>query len=277
MMLKEGERNEKVSIQRQPDSGNIEASRVWCACCRSVSRTWHEQRPAVKRIAVSQSNYIPWKGYFDMIADVDEFVLYDDAQFTRRDWRNRNKIKTPQGLQWLSVPVKVKGKYTQTIKDTALDGNRWSASHWTAITLNYRRAPFFDEIATWLEPLYLEEVYTDISTLNRRFIESICNYMGISTRLTSSSDYELLDGKSERLAGICAQTGASVYVSGPAAKDYLDEAHFEHRGISVRWHEYGEYPEYAQLWGDFEHHVSIIDALFNCGSDVSKFLGVKRR
>src|SRR3990172_2397370 len=100
---------------------------------------------STKKIAIVQSNYIPWKGYFDMIAAVDEFILYDDMQYTRRDWRNRNQIKTPQGQQWLTVPVKVKGKYLQTIRETEINGTDWAEAHWTGIAQNYRRAPHFEE------------------------------------------------------------------------------------------------------------------------------------
>lgn len=100
----------------------------------------------MKKVAIVQSNYIPWKGYFDMIAAVDEFILYDDMQYTRRDWRNRNQIKTPQGVQWLTVPVQVKGKYHQKIRDTEIDGSDW------ALAQNYRRAPHFEEVAAAFEP-----------------------------------------------------------------------------------------------------------------------------
>jgi len=109
----------------------------------------------MKKIAISQSNYIPWKGYFDMIAAVDEFILYDDMQYTRRDWRNRNQIKTPQGVHWLTVPVLVKGKYYQKIKDTQIDGADWALVHWKSLIQNYRATPHFNDIAAWLEPLYL--------------------------------------------------------------------------------------------------------------------------
>jgi hypothetical protein len=144
---------------------------------------------SMKKIAITQSNYIPWKGYFDLIAAVDEFILYDDMQYTRRDWRNRNQIKTLQGVQWLTVPVLVKGRYHQKIRQTEIDGTDWAASHWKALVQNYRRAPHFSEIASWLEPLYLEQNFTHISQLNRRFIEAICNYLAIKTVITSSWDY----------------------------------------------------------------------------------------
>lgn len=127
----------------------------------------------MKKVAILQSNYIPWKGYFDMIAAVDEFILYDDMQYTRRDWRNRNQIKTPQGVQWLTVPVKVKGKYHQTIRETEIDATNWAAAHWKTLTQNYRRAPYFTEIAAWLEPLYTECSYTHLSQLNRCLLEAV--------------------------------------------------------------------------------------------------------
>src|SRR5262245_40296687 len=160
-----------------------------------------------KRVAIVQSNYIPWKGYFDMIAAVDEFILLDDVQYTRRDWRNRNQIKTASGPQWLTVPVEVKGKYSQKIRDTEIHGTEWAASHWKTLYQNYRRAECFAEVAAWVEPLYLGETYSHLSRLNRRFIEAICGYLEIQTRITDSSDYRLPEGKTERLASLCEQAG----------------------------------------------------------------------
>jgi hypothetical protein len=227
----------------------------------------------MKKIAIVQSNYIPWKGYFDLIALVDEFVLFDDMQYTRRDWRNRNQIKTPQGVQWLTVPVVVKGKYTQKIKDTEIDGPDWAALHWKAFEQNYRRAPHFDQIASWLAPLYLtSEIPTRLSVLNRRLIEAVCAYLGISTRITSSSDYILSEGKTERLADICVQAGADEYFSGPAARDYVDEAVFKDRKVALRWFDYSGYPSYSQLWGEFTHGVTVLDLLFNCGDESAGFM-----
>jgi WbqC-like protein family len=226
----------------------------------------------IKKIAILQSNYIPWKGYFDMIAAVDEFILYDDMQFTRRDWRNRNQIKTPQGVQWLTVPVQVKGKYDQKIKDTEIDGMEWALSHWKSLAQNYRRAPYFNEVAAIIEPLYLEQTYTHISQLNRRFIEAICSYLDIKTVIKNSWDYNLLDGKTERLADLCVQAGGSEYISGPAAKDYVVESVFEELDIKLTWFDYSGYSEYPQLWGEFTHGVSILDLLFNCGKDARSYM-----
>ncbi|CAM5188627.1 putative protein [Castellaniella defragrans] len=133
----------------------------------------------MKKVAILQSNYIPWKGYFDLIAHVDEFILYDDVQFTKNDWRNRNRIKTPQGVQWLSIPVGQ--NINRRIRDVAIDA-RWQPVHWKTLAQNYRRAPHFTEIAEILEPLYSESAYQSLSQVNRRFIEAICGYLSIGRR-----------------------------------------------------------------------------------------------
>lgn len=226
----------------------------------------------MKKIAILQSNYIPWKGYFDMIAAVDEFILYDDMQYTRRDWRNRNQIKTPQGVQWLTVPVQVKGRYHQKICETEINGTGWAAAHWKVLVHNYRRASHFGEIASWLEPLYLGETFTHLSQLNRRFIEAICTYLDIKTNITNSWDYTLQEGKTERLADLCVQAGGTEYISGPAAQDYINEKIFIDLGIKLIWFDYAGFSEYPQLWGDFTHGVSILDLLFNCGKDAPRYM-----
>jgi len=225
-----------------------------------------------KKIAILQSNYIPWKGYFDMIAAVDEFILYDDMQYTRRDWRNRNQIKTPRGVTWLTVPVRVKGKYYQKIKETEIDGMEWATVHWNALVQNYRKTPNFEEVAAWLKPLYTEKSYTHLSLLNRTLIEAVCNYLGIKTLISNSSDYNLVDGKTERLVDICEQAGGTEYLSGPAAKDYVGENIFCSRGVKLTWFDYAGYSEYPQLWGEFVHGVTILDLLFNCGKESHRFM-----
>lgn len=234
-------------------------------CTGSVSRT-------VKKIAILQSNYIPWKGYFDLIAAVDEFVLFDDMQYTRRDWRNRNRIKTPQGLQWLTVPVKVKGRYLQAIKHTEIDGEAWACEHWKCLKANYSRAPHADHVFGGLEALYLGAKYDTVSHLNRVFIEWICRYLGIETKISSSSQYLLVDGKTERLVSICQQAGADEYISGPAAKDYINTDLFSAAEINLNFFDYSGYAPYRQLWGDFEHGVTVLDLLFNCGPDSVNYM-----
>jgi hypothetical protein len=226
----------------------------------------------LKRVAILQSNYIPWKGYFDLISYVDEFIIYDDMQFTKRDWRNRNKIKTPTGLQWLSVPVLSKGKFHQKINETRINGNQWQKDHWHTLTKNYSRARFFDEISNWLKPLYIERDYSLLSDLNRTFMDTICAFLKIKTTISSSTDYELAGDKTEMLANLCKQAGTSEYISGPAAKDYIDKGVFKSLGIQLTWFDYSGYKPYDQLWGSFCHDVSILDLLFNCGKDAYRYL-----
>lgn len=228
-----------------------------------------------RRVAIVQSNYIPWKGYFDLIAAVDEFILFDDAQFTKNDWRNRNRIKTPSGLQWLTVPVG--GDIRRRIRDVELPRSNWRDLHWKALWGNYRRAPHFREVAGLIEPVYRSGQHATLSALNRELIELVCGYLGIATQITNSWDYRLLEGKSERLADLCVQAGASEYVSGPAARSYLDESLFIDRGVTVTWFDYGGYPEYPQLWAGFYHEVSILDLLFNCGQDSHRYMKYVRQ
>jgi hypothetical protein len=231
----------------------------------------------LKRVAIVQSNYIPWRGYFDLIAFVDEFIIYDDMQYTKNDWRNRNRIKTRQGLQWITVPVLAKGRFGQKIHETPIDGTHWANKHWRTLEFNYSAASHFAEIAGWLAPIYLEERHVNLSQLNRRLLEEICGYLGIVTRLTNSWDYELAGGKTERVANLCRQAGATEYVSGPSARSYIDERVFDELGIRITWFDYEGYRDYTQLWGPFEPAVSILDLLFNVGAEAPDYLRYGRR
>lgn len=228
----------------------------------------------MKRVAIIQSNYIPWKGYFDIIASVDNFVLYDTVQFTKNDWRNRNKIKTPQGVQWLTVPVGQ--SINRRICDVVLSDSHWQVRHWKTLESNYRRALHFLEIAQLISPVYLQRYHGTLSSLNRELIFLVCEYLGIETKIINSSDFELQGGQNERLLNICFQLGATEYISGPSAKGYLNEQIFNKNGIKVRWFDYSKYPEYPQLWGEFIHEVTILDLLFNCGPYSKKYMKFKR-
>lgn len=226
-----------------------------------------------KRIAISQSNYVPWKGYFDLIQSVDQFVLYDEVQYTRRDWRNRNRIRTPQGLSWLTIPVLVKGKYVQTIEDTAVSDPTWSKRHWASICHSYSRGQYFDEYSKPLRT-YLEGSTPDrLSQINRDLLEIVMGILRITTPLTWSSEFPVVSaGKSARLVSICQATEATTYVSGPAARGYLDVSLFEKDGIAVEWFNYDGYPEYQQLHSPFVHEVSIIDLVLNTGPEARDYL-----
>lgn len=234
---------------------------------------WFREVFFVKKVAILQSNYIPWKGYFDMIRMVDEFILYDDMQYTRRDWRNRNKIKTANGLQWLTIPVESKGNFYQKINETKVSGHDWIDKHWHAITLNYAHAPAFKEYGPQIQEIYEKcrnEEY--LSRINYLFLTEICRMLGIATKITWSSDYQLVDGKTERLVGLVRDSGGTEYLSGPAAQDYIAEDCFRDAGIKLTWMDYSDYPEYPQLFGEFEHNVSILDLLFNMGDQAVQYM-----
>lgn len=232
-------------------------------------------RPAArsgKRIAIVQSSYIPWKGYFDLMNSVDEFVLFDDVQYTRRDWRNRNRIKTPAGPAWLSIPVSSKGQFEAPIKDIRVDDRTWAGRHWRTIRANYARAPHFGSYSAVLEPLYLACDESHLSGINRRFLAAICEILGIRTRLSWSWEYDIIDGKTERLVSICRQAGASAYFSGPSAASYIDARQFQDAGIDLIYFDYAGYPAYRQLFPPFDHHVSVLDLILNEGPEARRFM-----
>jgi len=224
------------------------------------------------RIAILQSSYIPWKGYFDLIRSVDEFVLFDDVQYTRRDWRNRNRIKTPHGPQWLTIPVNSKGHYLDPIKTITVSDPSWPARHWRAIAASYARAPYFTCFADRFERLYGDCRDTHLSAINYRWISALCDLLGIRTRLSWSMDYELAAGKTERLVGVCRQAGADTYISGPGARAYIDPALFEAANVKLVYFDYSGYPEYPQLYPPFDHHVTVLDLIFNVGPDATRYM-----
>jgi hypothetical protein len=225
-----------------------------------------------KRIAIVQSCYIPWKGYFDLIRHVDEFILFDDVQFTKRDWRSRNRIKTGHGGMWLTVPVSTKGKYYQAIKDTEVSDPGWFHDHWRTIESHYAKAPFFRAYKAELEDLYRGCTDSHLSQINRRLTEGLCRMLGITTKLSWSMDYTVVDGKTERLVSLCRQAGATEYLSGPAARDYIDPALFAAENVALRFFDYTGYPEYPQLYPPFDHYVSAIDLIVHTGPDAHRYL-----
>jgi len=227
----------------------------------------------MKKVAIVQSSYIPWKGFFDMVNYVDELVLYDDVQYTVRDWRNRNKIKTAKGLHWLSIPVKVKGKRDQKIKDVEIcEDTPWTKKHWNTLQHSYRRAPFFEQYRDYFENLYNRCNNKYLSEVNYEFIKGICEILEINTKITWSMDYQLIGDKTSRLVEICKQAQATKYVSGPKAKNYLDEECFKRESIEVEYMDYSGYPEYSQLYPPFRHDVSILDLIFHEGSKAKNHL-----
>jgi len=202
----------------------------------------------------------------------DEFILFDDMQYTRRDWRNRNVIKSPSRLTWLTIPVAVKGRYFQSIKETVVSDQSWNEWHWKTIVHCYSRAPCFAQYKGLLEDLYLGTSETHLSLINYRFLQALGALLGINTKITWSMSYQLVGEKTERLVGLCEQAQATEYLTGPAAKTYLDEDAFARRGIRVKYMDYSGYPEYGQLYPPFEPKVSILDLILNEGPNACKFM-----
>lgn len=225
----------------------------------------------MKRVAVLQSNYIPWKGYFDIIHDVDLFVFYDDVQYTKNDWRNRNKIKTANGAQWLTVPAG--SGLNQRICDVTLTDARWAGKHWKTIQQAYSAAPHFRRYEAFLREVYLGMQWEKLSELNQFLIRRIAvDHLGITTQFADSRDYAVEGKKFGRLLDLLVKLHAEEYVSGPSAKNYLDDEQIEALGIKLVYKSYDGYPDYPQRFPPFEHAVSILDVLFNTGPDAPSYI-----
>ncbi|HEY4582183.1 MAG TPA: WbqC family protein [Lysobacter sp.] len=224
-----------------------------------------------ERIAVLQSNYIPWKGYFDLIHDVDTFIFYDDVQFTRQDWRTRNRVKTANGPIWLSVPAGT--DLDRLICNVQLREHAWQKKHWATLSQAYGKTPHFARYRAFFEDVYLGRTWTSLSELNQYLITTISReLLGIGTRFLDSRKFNAQGQKLDRLLDLIGQTGAGTYLSGPAAKDYIDPARFEALGVELVYKDYSGYPEYPQLHPPFEHAVSILDLLFHTGDDAPHYI-----
>jgi hypothetical protein len=221
------------------------------------------------RVAILQSNYVPWKGYFDIIHDVDEFIFLDDVQYTKQSWRNRNRIKTERGAVWLTIPVGPSLK--RRICDVELPSG-WAEDHWRRIERAYSAAPHFATYGSFIHDLY-SATWTRLSDFNQRVIVAIAHdLLGLTTRFRDSRELELRSANQDRVIEALQRTGADVYVSGPAAKSYLDPPRFEALGIDLVWKSYEGYPEYRQYHPPFRHDVTILDLLFHTGGDAPHYI-----
>jgi hypothetical protein len=230
-----------------------------------------ETPAAPARVAILQSNYIPWKGYFDIIRDVDLFVFYDDVQYTIRDWRHRNRIKTDKGLEWISIPA---GEdRNRLICEVTLKDHGWQAKHWRTISQHYAKCPHFARYRGYFEHFYLGNTWTSLSVLNQTLIRDIArDFLGLLTTFADSRTYGAAGQKTERLLDIVVRAGGRTYVSGPSAKAYIEPERFAQLGIGLVWKDYAGYPEYPQRFSPFEHAVSILDLLFNVGPDAPWYI-----
>jgi hypothetical protein len=223
------------------------------------------------RVAILQSNYMPWKGYFDIIGSVDLFVFHDDLQYTKGDWRNRNKIKTPKGTEWLTVPCGTSEH--RLICEVELTNSGWQRKHWNLIQMHYAKTPYFKQYSPFFEEIYLGQTWANLVSMNQYVIKVISTeLLGMKAQFDDSRAYSLKTAKGDRVIELLKRVGATTYLSGPAAKSYINEAIFTAEGIGLEWMNYGGYPEYPQLHPPFDHAVSIIDLLFNTGTDAASFM-----
>ena len=226
-------------------------------------------------VVILQPSYIPWRGYFDQIRHADLFIFYDDVQYDKHGWRNRNQIKSPQGKQWLTIPVHSAG-VTQGIgiKDVKIDWSKpWLKNHLKALTISYNKAPYFKKYLPLLETFYSRHDES-IADFTIETTIALARELGIHhTRFQRSSELEGITGqKTDRLIQILTKVGATHYVSGPAARDYIEQEKFEKAGISLEYIVY-DYPEYPQLYPPFDSNVTIMDLLFMTGDQALKYMG----
>lgn len=224
----------------------------------------------MKKVVILQSNYIPWKGYFDLIHDADLFIFYDDVQYTTRDWRNRNKIKTIDGTKWLTIPVTA--NRSSLIDEVNIFDEKWSKKHWETIKHFYSKTLFFKQYKSFFENIYFRK-YTLLSEFNQYMIKQISKeILKINTEFQDSRIYYADGTKTDRLLDILEKADADLYISGPAAQSYIEEEKFQTAGIKLIYKNYSGYPKYPQLYGEFNHFVSILDLIFNVGSDAPYYI-----
>ena len=224
----------------------------------------------MRSVAIIQSNYVPWVGYFNIISSVDHFVLLDDVQFTRRDWRNRNLISTEQGPRWLTIPVNVKGNFNIKIDEVLASGTTWRVDHWNLLDNTYRKFPYFGLFASSFRHQYLSNSEVKLSAINFGFISLINQILHVNTPISWSMEYPNCPAeKSERLLHICKCLRADTYVSGRLAQSYLDVRKFEKAGVAVKWI---DYPNYLGKMPGFVSGVSVIDTIFRFGPNTKSLL-----
>ncbi len=225
----------------------------------------------MKKIAMLQPNYIPWKGVFELISKVDIFVFYDDVQYTKKDWRNRNKIKTKDGEIWLTVPVKNNGR--QLICDVEIDqASDWQENHYKTIKSSYLKAPHFKEYEYILEEIYLKHTWNKISDLDIFTTKLIANAIDLHPQWVLASELDIQGDKDGgRIIQICKKLDCNYFINGPAARAFMDEEKFKDQNIVLDYMDY-KYEEYEQLYKPFSHAISVLDVLFNCGSDAKKYI-----
>lgn len=223
----------------------------------------------MKRVVILQPGYLPWLGFFDLMHLSDVFVILDDVKYTVRDWRSRNRIKTSDGVCWLTVPVKIKGSHNKLVKDIPIDNSQeWRKKHLKTLESYYKHAKYFGEVIEVVNRA-LGRDHQFLVDLDMMLIRGICDYLAMTPNILFSSEIPSNHGKDERLLSICEHLKATHYLSGNAAEQYLRESIFAAEKITVEWHNY-QHPYYHQLWfkeQGFISHLSVVDLLFNHGRE----------
>jgi hypothetical protein len=226
-------------------------------------------------VVILQPSYIPWRGYFHQVLKSDLFIFYDDVQFDKHGWRNRNRIKTANGPQWITIPVISAGALENSIRlnQIPIDWNRkWNEKHWSMISQSYSKTPFFQTTSEWLHEYYQRKPIF-LADFTIELTKDIARQMGLAkVEFMRSSELKGITGvKTDRLIQILTSVGATHYISGPSAKAYLEEEKFSKVGISLEYMEY-DYPPYPQRYPPFDPHLSILDLMFNTGVEALNFI-----
>ncbi len=224
-----------------------------------------------------QPTYLPWIGYFGLMMSVDLFVILDNVQFSHRSWQQRNQIKTPQGICWLSVPVLIKGRRDQLIRDVLIDQtSNFQKKHKSSIELAYKKTPYFDDFFPIIDKTFSQKNNTLLET-NIALIDSIMGYLNIKKKLVFASNFNCIGSKADLLSNLCEQLGANEYISAPGSRDYIEQSiAFQSKKIKVNYFDY-IHPEYNQIYGEFIPFMSVIDLIFNEGPAAYKIIntGIK--
>jgi len=222
-------------------------------------------------VSIHQPNYLPYLGYFEKMASSDVFILYDDAEFVKEMFYNRNRIKTPEGALWISIPIIYRFSDHQKINEVKIDPlKKWNNKHWKTIKQFYSKSKYYHEICELIESIY-QKSWEKLSDVNIALILTIKDYLGIKTRIALSSEYNVSGDRSEKLLKLCKNFRATVYLAGSTGKKYLDENLFLDHGINISYQKF-EHPKYNQLFGDFLPNMNILDLLFNEGPNSFRIL-----
>ena len=229
-------------------------------------------------VSIQQPEQLPWLGFFDRVRQADVVVLLDNVQFKKNYFENRNKIRTSDGWQWVTVPVITKGRYAQLISHVEInDTSRWRKKCWLSIIYNYGKAPFFSKYSNFLKQIY-DKQWTYLADLNEEIIGHMIHNLGIKVKTIRASKLGVMGRGTDLLLQICQKLNADIYLSGISGKDYLEESKFTEQGISVIYQEF-YHPIYRQMYEPFLPCMSTIDLLLNHGDDsldILKGIGVDR-